>query len=128
MEQGLEARRHIRSYWADITDRRPLDRLYVNANGSVELEQGRENENENDYGHAHVNEQEPEADSFTTIADDVPPSTSPASPLDQELRDARNLLERLAQRGDVGDDFWASVGLTRSFADGVERVQERGRF
>ncbi|KAF2127091.1 hypothetical protein P153DRAFT_368433 [Dothidotthia symphoricarpi CBS 119687] len=45
--------------------------------------------------------------------------------LDQELRDARLLLERLTRRDDVSDDFWASVGLTRSFADGVERLQER---
>ena len=37
-------------------------------------------------------------------------------------------VERLTRRGDIGDDFWASVGLTRSFTDGIERVQERGRF
>ncbi|KZM20079.1 hypothetical protein ST47_g8769 [Ascochyta rabiei] len=66
--------------------------------------------------------------SFATVDDDAMPATTPASPLDQELRDARSLLERLARRDDVSDDFWASVGLTRSFADGVERVQERGHF
>lgn len=68
-----------------------------------------------------------EADSFATV-DDEAQGESPASPLDQELRDARSLLERLTRRGDIGDDFWASVGLTRSFTDGIERVQERGRF
>ncbi|KAF1940776.1 hypothetical protein EJ02DRAFT_220808 [Clathrospora elynae] len=44
---------------------------------------------------------------------------------DQELRDARLLLERLSRREDISDDFWASVGLTRSFTDPVERFQER---
>lgn len=49
-------------------------------------------------------------------------------PLDQELRDARSLLERLTRDPDVSDDFWASVGLTRSFAGPVERFQERERL
>jgi len=102
--------------------------LYGAIGGPADGELEQDHDNENDYGHEHEREHEHEADSFTTVGDDAPPSMSPASPLDQELRDARNLLERLAQRGDVGDDFWASVGLTRSFADGVERVQERGRF
>jgi hypothetical protein len=69
-----------------------------------------------------------EPTSFETVEDDALPATGLSSPLDQELRDARSLLERLTRRDDVSDDFWASVGLTRSFADGVERVQERGRF
>jgi hypothetical protein len=60
--------------------------------------------------------------------EDAPPLLPLSSPLDQELRDARSLLEQLTRRADVSDDFWASVGLTRSFADGVERVQERERF
>ncbi|KAF1849998.1 uncharacterized protein K460DRAFT_272020 [Cucurbitaria berberidis CBS 394.84] len=51
-----------------------------------------------------------------------------SQPLDQELRDARSLLERLSRREDISDDFWASVGLTRSFADPVERFQERERL
>lgn len=51
-----------------------------------------------------------------------------SSLLDQELRDARSLLERLSRREDISDDFWASVGLTRSFADPVERFQERERL
>ncbi|USP76524.1 hypothetical protein yc1106_03798 [Curvularia clavata] len=51
-----------------------------------------------------------------------------STPLDQELRDARSLLERLASREDISDDFWASVGLTRSFADPVERFQELERL
>jgi hypothetical protein len=59
--------------------------------------------------------------------DEMPPLIPLSSPLDQELRDARSLLEQLTRRDDVSDDFWASVGLTRSFADGVERVQERER-
>jgi hypothetical protein len=45
-------------------------------------------------------------------------------PLDQELRDARALLERLTRRPDVSDEFWASVGLIRPLADRVERVQQ----
>lgn len=49
-------------------------------------------------------------------------------PLDQELRDARALLERLARREDVSDDFWASVGLRRPVADRVERIQQRERL
>lgn len=46
---------------------------------------------------------------------------------DQELRDARTILERLTQREDVSDEFWASVGLTRSMADRVESIQQRDR-
>lgn len=52
----------------------------------------------------------------------------PSPPLDQDLRDARSLLERLSRREDIGDDFWASVGLTRSFADRVESFNERERL
>lgn len=55
----------------------------------------------------------------------VLPHSSIDVELDQELRDARSLLERLSRRDDVSDDFWASVGLTRSFADRVERLGER---
>ncbi|CAE7193058.1 hypothetical protein CFE70_007117 [Pyrenophora teres f. teres 0-1] len=51
-----------------------------------------------------------------------------AAPLDQELRDARSLLERLSRREDISDDFWASVGLIRSFADPIERLQELERL
>ena len=58
----------------------------------------------------------------------IPAESPQPPPLDQELRDARSLLERLARREDVSDDFWASVGLTRSFADPVERFQELERF
>ncbi|OAL48802.1 hypothetical protein IQ07DRAFT_87221 [Pyrenochaeta sp. DS3sAY3a] len=48
--------------------------------------------------------------------EEIPPLLSiGSSPLDQELRDARSLLERLSRREDISDDFWASVGLTRSF-------------
>lgn len=49
-------------------------------------------------------------------------------PLDQELRDARALLERLTRREDISDDFWASVGLRRPVADRVERIQQRERL
>jgi hypothetical protein len=66
-------------------------------------------------------------DAFIPGSDDEAPtlisSNSPA--LDQELREARSLLERLSRREDVSDDFWASVGLTRSFADRVESFNER---
>ncbi|KAA8619688.1 hypothetical protein TUN199_04784 [Pyrenophora tritici-repentis] len=51
-----------------------------------------------------------------------------AAPLDQELRDARSLLERLSRREDISDDFWASVGLIRSFSDPIERFQELERL
>lgn len=48
-------------------------------------------------------------------------------PLDQELRDARALLERLTRRDNVPDEFWASVGLRRPLADRLERVQHEQR-
>ncbi|KAF2793561.1 hypothetical protein K505DRAFT_417702 [Melanomma pulvis-pyrius CBS 109.77] len=48
--------------------------------------------------------------------------------LDQELRDARALLERLSRRDDISEEFWASVGLTRPLADRVERIQQRERL
>ncbi|OSS51471.1 hypothetical protein B5807_03590 [Epicoccum nigrum] len=119
MEQGLDARRYIRSYYSHERTPDPFSTLWQTDGPPRSPEpQGEEGPRQ-------------EADSFATtvVDDDAPPSTAGlASPLDQELRDARNILERLARRGDVGDDFWASVGLTRSFADGVERVQERGRF
>ncbi|KAI8933999.1 hypothetical protein NX059_008770 [Plenodomus lindquistii] len=65
----------------------------------------------------------------TSAGEDVtsPIESAGTPPLDQELRDARSLLERLSRRVDVSDDFWASVGLSRSFADPVERFQERER-
>ncbi|KAJ4365302.1 hypothetical protein N0V83_008922 [Neocucurbitaria cava] len=74
---------------------------------------------------------EAQVDGPLTAGDDVvlpPLSSFDAQPLDQELRDARSLLERLSRREDISDDFWASVGLTRSFADPVERFQERERL
>ena len=64
-----------------------------------------------------------------THEEEAPPLVSAdAAPLDQELRDARSLLERLSRREDISDDFWASVGLTRSFADPIERFQELERL
>ncbi|KAF2002751.1 hypothetical protein P154DRAFT_544395 [Amniculicola lignicola CBS 123094] len=36
--------------------------------------------------------------------------------LDQELSEARAILEQLRRRGDVPDNFWASVGLMRSIS------------
>ncbi|KAF2740668.1 hypothetical protein EJ04DRAFT_507687 [Polyplosphaeria fusca] len=45
--------------------------------------------------------------------------------LDSQLRDARAVLEQLTRRDDVPDEFWASVGLSRSMADRVERLQQR---
>jgi hypothetical protein len=48
--------------------------------------------------------------------------------LDQELRDARAILERLSRREDVPESYWASVGLSRSLADRVERLQQRERL
>jgi len=61
----------------------------------------------------------------TPSDDEIPPLVSIHSPLDRELQEARSLLDRLSRREDVGDDFWASVGLTRSFADHVEHSNER---
>ncbi|KAF2269299.1 hypothetical protein CC78DRAFT_308836 [Lojkania enalia] len=40
--------------------------------------------------------------------------------LDQELRDARAILERLSRRDDISDEFWASVGLARPVAENVQ--------
>ncbi|KAF1921915.1 hypothetical protein BDU57DRAFT_510962 [Ampelomyces quisqualis] len=60
--------------------------------------------------------------------DEVPLMVSNSPALDQELREARSLLERLSRREDVSDDFWASVGLTRSFADRVASFNEREQF
>ncbi|KAF2625320.1 hypothetical protein BU25DRAFT_412759 [Macroventuria anomochaeta] len=119
MDTGIDARRYVRSYYSDATSHgipyEPDRPRGSHIDGPVDGPQITEQE------------QEQEQDSFATV-DEEATSTSPASPLDQELRDARSLLERLTRRGDIGEDFWASVGLTRSFADGVERVQERGRF
>ena len=118
MDQGSDARRYVRSYYSDATSHGALygldrsDARSAQVDGLVD---------------GPADEQQPESFATTIVDDDIP-TTSPASPLDQELRDARSLLERLSRRDDIGDDFWASVGLTRSFADGVERVQERGRF
>ncbi|RAR14754.1 hypothetical protein DDE83_001786 [Stemphylium lycopersici] len=71
----------------------------------------------------------PAEEPTSTSEEEVPPLVrADSTPLDQELRDARSLLERLARREDVSDDFWASVGLTRSFADPVERFQELERL
>ncbi|PVI07972.1 hypothetical protein DM02DRAFT_237679 [Periconia macrospinosa] len=55
-------------------------------------------------------------------------STDEELPLDQELRDARALLERLTRRDDVSDEFWASVGLQRPLADRLERIQQHERL
>ena len=118
MEQGSDARRYVRSYYSDAMTHGALYELGGSEGRSAHVD-----------GPIDGSADEPVESFATTIADDdVAPSTSPASPLDQELRDARSLLERLSRRDDIGDDFWASVGLTRSFGDGVERVQERGRF
>lgn len=70
----------------------------------------------------------PAEEQTSTAEDDTSPiEPTGTPPLDQELRDARSLLERLSRRGDISDDFWASVGLSRSFADPVERFQGRER-
>ncbi|KAL6707942.1 hypothetical protein ACN47E_003616 [Coniothyrium glycines] len=65
----------------------------------------------------------------TGSPDDDIPDLYPveSTPSDQELRDARSLLERLTRDPEVSDEFWASVGLTRSMTDPVERFQERER-
>ena len=66
----------------------------------------------------------------STSEEEIPPlvSIDSTQSLDRELRDARSLLERLSRREDVSDEFWASVGLTRSFGDPVERLQELERL
>jgi hypothetical protein len=48
--------------------------------------------------------------------------------LDQELRRARVVLERLSRRQDIPDEFWALVGLGRPLAERMERLQERERL
>ncbi|KAJ4338208.1 hypothetical protein N0V95_008123 [Ascochyta clinopodiicola] len=113
MRLGPDEGRYARSYFSDSN----FARFPGSFDGPVD-------------GPEHVDGPEDVEDptSFETVDDDAMPATTPTSPLDQELRDARSLLERLARRDDVSDDFWASVGLTRSFADGVERVQERGHL
>jgi hypothetical protein len=66
-----------------------------------------------------------------TQASDTPEERSTVAEdlsLDQELRDARALLERLTRRDDISDDFWASVGLRRPLADRIERIQQRERL
>jgi hypothetical protein len=50
------------------------------------------------------------ADDSTNLEDEL-------QTLDQDLRDARAILERLVRRDVVSDEVWASVGLPRSFAD-----------
>lgn len=62
-----------------------------------------------------------EEPSLTNVEDEL-------QSLDQELRDARAILERLTRREDLPDGFWASVGLTRPMADRVERIQQRERM
>ncbi|KAF2872582.1 hypothetical protein BDV95DRAFT_390152 [Massariosphaeria phaeospora] len=68
-----------------------------------------------------INRPDGPADEPTTGDNEVPA-------LDQELRDARALLERLTRRPDVTDEFWASVGLNRPMADRVERFQQLERL
>jgi hypothetical protein len=41
------------------------------------------------------------------------------------MRVARAILERLTQREEYSDEFWASVGLTRSMADRVDSYYEQ---
>ncbi|KAF3040800.1 hypothetical protein E8E11_005255 [Didymella keratinophila] len=122
-DAGDDARSYVRNFYSGDWSSRPLL-------GERDYEEPRARDAQADGlvdGPLDSPPREPEADSFATVDDDAQ-GESPASPLDQELRDARSLLERLTRRGDIGDDFWASVGLTRSFTDGIERVQERGRF
>ncbi|XPS77731.1 hypothetical protein M3J09_009758 [Ascochyta lentis] len=114
---GPDEGRYARSYFSDSNFARIPGSLHGPAQQAVQVD-----------GPVDGPEDAGEPTSFATVDDDAMPATTPASPLDQELRDARSLLERLTRRDDVSDDFWASVGLTRSFADGVERVQERGHF
>lgn len=57
---------------------------------------------------------------LSQLIHDINDPISDHSPLGRELQEARSLLDRLSRREDVGDDFWASVGLTRSFADRLE--------
>lgn len=140
LDQGSDLRRYVREYVRSSFSAQPtsqgsiyqLDGLREpNGLGIIDgsAREAREQDVEAEAEAEAEAEVEAEADSFTTVVDDdAAQIATPASPLDQELRDARSLLERLTRRGDIGDDFWASVGLTRSFADGVERVQERGRF
>lgn len=65
-------------------------------------------------------------DQLDGSTDDPNPEDERAA-LDHEMRVARAILERLTQREEYGDDFWASVGLTRSMTDGLDSYYEQQR-
>ncbi|ORY09391.1 hypothetical protein BCR34DRAFT_602904 [Clohesyomyces aquaticus] len=51
-----------------------------------------------------------------------------ADTLEMDLQGARALLEGLAQRDDIPDEFWASIGLSRSAQAQIERLQDQIRL
>lgn len=127
LDRSQHASSYVRSFYGRNSGRQRSIRG-VMSNPRVEMENS---EDEVDMDLAPDVSIGPEefADDSTGGLSTVDASTSlPSPPLDQDLRDARSLLERLSRREDIGDDFWASVGLTRSFADRVESFNERERL
>lgn len=60
----------------------------------------------------------PRAGSRETVS---PTGAAHVASQDQELEQMREILERLARRDDIPEDFWISAGLTRTLAEPVER-------
>lgn len=122
-ERTRAASAYVRSYYRPSSQRRSADGDLSSTQPSPRLRQvqARAPRLEQLDGHADG--------PLSASDDEVPHAASPdSSNLDQELREARSLLERLSRRVDITDDFWASVGLTRSFADRVESFNERERL
>ena len=123
MEQGSDARRYVRSYYLEATSHGILYSL-----GGPDEPNRQADRPVDGLGGVEQSDLASFATADATLDEDEVPATTPSPLLDQEMRDARSLLERFRRRDDIGEDFWASVGLTRSFADEVEGVQEIGRF
>lgn len=123
-ERTRAASAYVRSYYRPDSQRRSADGDMSGAQPSPRLRQV--------HSRAPRMEQlDGTPDGPLSASDDEVPhvaSSDSSSNLDQELREARSLLERLSRRVDITDDFWASVGLTRSFADRVESFNERERL
>ncbi|CAI6338690.1 unnamed protein product [Periconia digitata] len=100
--QVRESVSNVRSFYGEIVPQEPETRLH-----------------EPEENHPNISSEDP-IEERAAIDEDLS--------LDQELRDARALLERLTQRDDISDEFWASVGLRRPLADRLERIQQRERL
>ncbi|KAF2662223.1 hypothetical protein K491DRAFT_686710 [Lophiostoma macrostomum CBS 122681] len=94
-ERGADAGRAVRASFADAARRRRHERRTAGTPREVPA------------WHPQV---DGPADDPNSLDDEL-------QTLDQDLRDARAILERLVRRDVVSDEVWASVGLPRSFAD-----------